>query len=46
MMGTGRLVDPLNPVYSLPSAPAPAVAELPFKRDSHLVDDIEGSKPK
>jgi len=41
---TKRVVDPLNPVYKLPTAPVEVHPTLPFKRDSYLVDDIPGTR--
>lgn len=46
MMRTNRHVDPLDPVYPLPSF-TPAENYVPkFIKDSINVDDIEGAKPK
>lgn len=41
---SARVLNPLNPQYKLPSAPPVSFPELPFKRDSYTVDDIEGTK--
>jgi hypothetical protein len=42
---TKRMVNPLDPHYSLPSAPEVAFPVPAFKRDLFKVDDIEGTKP-
>lgn len=41
---TRRCVNPLEPVYRLPSAPEVVAPLLPHKRDLWLVDDIPGTK--
>jgi hypothetical protein len=41
---TKRVVNPLDPVYKLPTAPAVSPPTMPFKRDSYLVDDIPGTR--
>ncbi|OMJ92055.1 hypothetical protein SteCoe_5260 [Stentor coeruleus] len=43
---TNRVVNPLNPVYKLPSYETRAVTPPKFIRDTLMNDDIEGSKPK
>lgn len=42
---TTRVVDPLNPVYPLPSTKISYVEPLKYLRDSINVGDIQGTKP-
>jgi hypothetical protein len=44
MMRTQRRVDPLNPVYALPSYPAAQHVPTRFIKDSQDISDIEGSR--
>ena len=44
---TGRVTNPLEPSYKLPTAiPAPIGPDVPFRRDPLDVKDIDGTKPK
>ena len=46
MFKTARVVDPVDPVYGLPSCPLRPVTPPRFLRDGHSVADIQGTAPR